>query len=144
MRDHDPGWQPGRTRAVLQIRRAGKISCRKAGSATDHGAVQIHRIDFDDLRNSVQACSMEIFGDVVRDRRRREHDRGRRVVEDGTHTIMTRAAVRQRERNRDQPSLHGSQECRNVVKALRSQDHCPVSDRRMTAELACHIQCSAG
>ena len=35
VRDHDPGWQPGRTRAVLQIRRAGKISCRKAGSAID-------------------------------------------------------------------------------------------------------------
>ena len=31
VRDHDPGWQPGRTRAVLQIRRAGKISCRKPG-----------------------------------------------------------------------------------------------------------------
>ena len=66
------------------------------------------------------------------------------VGKDGTHPLVTRAAVWQREGNRDQPSLHGSQERRDVVEALRSQDHCPVSDRRMTAELACHIQCSAG
>ena len=36
VRDHDPGRQPGRTRAVLQIRGAGQISWLKARSVPRH------------------------------------------------------------------------------------------------------------
>src|SRR5882757_3203846 len=36
-------------------------------------------------------------------------------------------SMRQGQRHRDQPSLHRSQERQNVVKALRSQDHRPVT-----------------
>ena len=107
VRDHDPGRQPGRTRAVLQIRDAGQIGCPKACSAI---GIQIHRIDFDDLRSSVQACLIDVFGDIFRDRGRRENNRGRRIGKDRTYPLVTRAAMRQRERNRDEPGLHGSQE----------------------------------
>ena len=92
---------------------------------------------------SSRACS-NVLGDVCRDRRRGENNRGRRIGQDRTYPLMSRAAVRQRERNRDQPGLHGSQECGNVIEALGSQDDCSVSGRPMEAELACHIQCSAG
>ena len=106
--------------------------------------VQIQRIDLDDLRSSFQACLIDVIADVSGDRGGGENDRGRRVGKDRAHPLVTRAAMRQRERHRDQPSLHGSQESQDVVEALRGQDHCPVSDRRVKAELACHVHRSAG
>ena len=47
--------------------------------------------------------------------------------------------MRQRKRNRDESSLHGSQEGQDVIQALRGQDHRPVTDRPMKAELTCHV-----
>ena len=141
VRDHDPGRQSGRTRAVLQIRDARQIGCRKACSAL---GIQIQRIDLDDLWSGVHRRLIDIIADIFRDRGRRENNCGRRIGKDRTDPLITRAAVRQRERNRDEPGLHGSQERQDVIKALRGQDHCPVSDRPMKADLACHIHCSAG
>ena len=52
--------------------------------------------------------------------------------------------MRQRERNGDQPGLHGPQERQNVVEALRSQDRRPVSDSPVQTNLACHVDGPAG
>ena len=108
VRDHHPGWQPGRTRAVLQIRDVGQIS--RPNAVARHRRPDSDRIDFDDLGNGVQACLINVFGDVFRSRRCSENDCGRRIGKDCAHPLIIRAAVRQRQRNRDQPSLHGSQE----------------------------------
>jgi len=107
--------------------RCGENQLPKGGSTL---GVQIDRIDFDDLRNtssvldSIYPATSSATADVVRT------TVGDVSPRTATQTIMTRAAMRKRKRHRDEPGLHGSQERHDVIKALRSQDHRPVSDRR--------------
>ena len=58
------------------------------------------------MTRSIYSATSSATADVVRT------TEGDGIAQDRTQTIVARAAVRQRERNRDEPSLHGSQETR--------------------------------
>jgi hypothetical protein len=87
-----------------------QISCPNGCSAID---IQIRGINFDDLRNGVQVRLIDIFGDIFCDRGRCQNNRGRRIGKDRGYPLMNGAAVGQKERNCDEPGLHGAEERRD-------------------------------